>query len=226
MEFSTKQIKELWNQVEDSSGGTAGPNGLKAVDYLHNKRRECKFLRDHINAGDYHFGPMRFIPITNRHGNKKTLAIGNFPDRVVYAVIASCLARLKDVHPQARAFREKIPMHETVKMIQEALTLHPHYFAVDIHKFFPSIPDQLIESTIERLRLPSNIKRLLMGFNNSPRKNWIGLPMGVAFVPALTNHIMYHLDETLSELAPFACRYADDIVLCFDSAAERDRVAG
>ena len=221
--LSNRELALFWGEVEKRTGYLAGPNGLMAKDYAHNIRRERKRLRDQVAEGDYNFGPLRFMERSFPCGKNIRFAIGNFLDRVVYAILATLVSPLdKDIHPKALAFRLSISMSYIIQLVLQALSKYPYFLILDIRKFFDSIPNMLIETTITRLPIEKSTEKLLMGFHASPRKNWSGLPMGVSFVPNLTNHIMRPFDEHLDRLASFYLRYADDMIFCFDSETERD----
>ncbi len=222
--YTISEVERAYVTVKRASGSDVGPNGKAAALYDPCRHRLVKKIRRQLNECNHLHGSFRFTQKLVK-GKSRTIAIANIPDRITHHLIADRLSSFDDMlHPSAVGFRRRHGTAEAIKTVVNSRHRYPHVISFDIKDAFPSTPDDLILETLDRLPFQKVQAAYLRGFLSTPHRNWRGLPIGASFSPLLFNHALKPLDESLSGIAPFYLRYADNIYLGFDSPPDAPKV--
>lgn len=141
------------------------------------------------------------------------------PKRKLYKIQRTIYQRILlpvNLHPSATGFRQK-------KSIVDNAGPHlgkAYILKVDIYKFFDSIRQPRVTEVFQQIGYPHNIARVLSQLCCIKRH----LPQGAATSPALSNIVLYPMDQKLTEMAGqyglTYTRYADDLTFSGDSISK------
>lgn len=137
------------------------------------------------------------------------------PDQELKAIQDTIYHRLLlpvDVHPAATGFRRCRSIVDNVRPHLGKRTV----LKTDIHDFFGSIRSPRVKNTFEKIGYPKPISKVLGALCCVNRH----LPQGASTSPALSNIIVYGMDQKLAALAAeyglAYSRYADDLTFSGD----------
>jgi len=186
-----------------------------------------------IEDGEYAVSPPHTGYRMKDDGGERVFFANEPLDRLVLNVIYKWLIRNEKqmTHPHCRSYQEGIGVGQIVKNVAYYLNKYSQDTngvigcKFDIHKYFESVGREHIHRALDSVEShygKSAIIDLLRKYYNSDiyydsRKKQLveqyqGIKQGCAVSAWLANVILYPLDDKLSRIDGFYCRYSDDII--------------
>ncbi len=191
-------------------------------------QRYSRSLRDNLRLLQYEFhtgvwqpGKAKIFPIFEP--KERLIVAAPFRDRVahhaVIRVVEPILEKFQIFH--SYACRKGKGTHACVWQAYRNQQRHAFFLRLDIHKFFPSVPHEILLNLLSQRVWDvqtMNFFRRVVHYGGS---NGVGLPIGNLTSQLLANFYLAHLDHfILQHLHPAAyLRYMDDFVLWADDRA-------
>lgn len=219
---SQRALKQVyWDHV--AKRVARGRDGLRPVDFERHLIREIKLASLRLRSGDYRFTAYRqLLVLKGADKLPRVLAIATVRDRIVLRALAGVLAvqfGLETIEPPAwkiSRLRRRLESGEFDAFVR-----------LDIERFFPSIPHDVLQSQLHRRIKKTDLVDLVMAACQTPAlalgaskaavsTQTVGVPQGLAISNVLAEIVMQAVDARFSGRPSVAYfRYVDDIlVLC------------
>ncbi len=202
-------------------------------------------LLERMRRMAYRPGPMRrvLIPKEGKPGATRPIDIGNFEDKLVQKALAKVLEAVYEplLLSCSYGFRPGRGCHDAIR------DLHLHLFQrpvnaildVDLANYFGSIRPRVVAAILRTKigdeRLIRYVMRMLKAgvlADGELQVSEEGVPQGSPLSPVLANVVAHFvIDEWFERTVKAHCcgrvalfRYADDMVICCESAQDADRI--
>lgn len=231
---------EAYNRTK--KGGAVGVDQQSSKDFEANLMDNLKDLLEKLKSGNYKAPPVKRIYLEKGNGKKRPIGIPTFADKVMQRAVVMVLEPIyeQDFKAFSHGFRPNRSAHDAIDAIKEGLWNSGGGFVVevDISGFFDNIDhgvlrtflDQRVRDGVIRRAIDKWLRAGIMEdgtFQNSK----LGTPQGGVISPLLANIFLHELMDTwfVNEVSPRVrgaqiVRYADDIVMCFETEADAKKV--
>ena len=198
-------------------------------------------LYERIKNGTYEIAPPRVLLIPKDDGTMRKVYANEDEDRIVCTLANDCIMELfKDmVHPHCVSYQKGIGCQEIVQNVsKEVVKLSKNKngehigYVSDFTKYFDSVCIEAIDDMFDKweskLGFSHNTEpvinmlrtyyhsTLYFDENGELQNKYLSLRQGCAVAAALSDMILYELDEYMSNKYDLYYRYSDDI-LCISS---------
>lgn len=230
---SDRTLGTAWEKVR-SNAGACGVDGISVEFFAKDSQKRLLALKEHLTKNTYQPKAIRRVEIPKPGSKeKRPLGIPTVVDRVVQSAVKMVIEPIfeREFAPASYGFRPgrgcKDALREVERLLREGCL---HVVDVDIKGYFDNIPHEallrLVKERISDGKVLELIEKFLTqgvmeeGIEVEPEK---GSPQGGVISPLLANIYLNPLDWLLKELGLKSVRYADDIVLLAQSAADANQ---
>ena len=191
---------------------------------------EIELILRKIENSSYTFTPYKEKLISKGHTSlPRQISIPTARDRIVLRALCDCLS---EVFPSTKLTLPQVVIHS----LQEALDTNHYeeYAKIDLQKFYPSIPHNLIRSSIKSKIRKLQFRQLIdlalstptvpeaKGGKSAPR-NIHGVPQGLAISNVLAEIAVSSVDIEMQKIPNiWFKRYVDDILILTPKGRSND----
>ena len=225
-DISKWEVWEAWERVK-ARQGAPGVDGCSIEDFEKDLRNNLYRIWNRMSSGSYFPPPVRAVEIPKPHGGgTRVLGVPTVADRIAQTVVARHLgAKVEPIfHPDSFGYRPKRSALDAVAVCRQRNWKTDWVLALDIEKFFDSVPWDLIikavEVNTEARWVLLYVRRWLQAPIQLPdgtiRQRDRGTPQGSAVSPVLANLFLhYAFDTWMTRKYPGVRfeRYVDDAVV-------------
>jgi RNA-directed DNA polymerase len=219
-----------------------GPDGYSITNILHGLDRHLRNLSAEIRAG-YQFGSLQAHFIVKPNGQNRVICVPSILDRIVQRSILGFLSetdRCRIINDISFGYvkREGRNQVEAAKSAAKHRDSQPWALNTDITAFFDQIDRARLKAAVRRkVRFPSLHDLLYSAIEcevretDKRRKQRLkqcgivkgrGIRQGMPLSPFFSNIYLNDLDRKLQKSGVRAIRYADDLLLLFDSRQDAE----
>ena len=237
-------LKEAFRRTRKD--GAAGVDGQTAAEYEANLEGNLRSLLDRAKSGTYWAPPVRRAHIPKGNGSEtRPIGIPTFEDKVLQRAVVMALEPLyeQDFLDCSYGFRPGRGQHDALgDLWRQAMAMRGGWVVeVDVRKFFDTLGVRQLQDIL-RQRVRDGVLLRLIG-------KWLnagvleegtlsypdaGTPQGGVVSPLLANIYLHEVvDQWFErEVKPrlrgraFMTRFADDMLLCFETEADARAVLG
>jgi RNA-directed DNA polymerase len=236
--LSKSKLMQAWVASRDSTSNAGGPgiDGISAAQFAVRLEANISSLAKSIRNRQY--GPSRLKGVAILKPNtteKRLVCIPIVKDRIVQRTVVRHLVHGKKLPIYNSSSYGFIKGRGTAAAINRALELRSNFdwcLKTDIESFFDRVPRGELKDKVDRTLARSNIAPLIKKFidceikdDNSLRatlaargiKPGVGLRQGMPLSPILANLVLSSFDNDVERVKIEMVRYADDILLFFES---------
>ena len=225
--------------------GAVGIDGQSAEQYEANLRANLKNLLRRAKDGSYWAPPVKRVHIPKGDGSKtRPIGIPTFEDKILQRAVTMVLETVyeQDFMDFSWGFRPGRSTHLAVQATRAELMKMPKggwILEVDIQGFFDALDHEQLRRIL-RQRIKDGVVLRLIGKwlhagvleDGAVKRSSKGTPQGGVVSPILANIYLHEVFDTwfVQSVEPrmhgrcFASRYADDIVMGFESEDDARRV--
>lgn len=224
----SKKFRNLYKQIYDWD------NLLAAYAEA---RRGKTYSSSYLRFKEYHLSNLRHLQLRLIEGSwrpdpqlqfdildpkKRTISCQSFRDRVLHHALIQVVGPILDdaMMPQVFACRIGLGTHRCVKRMQQLMRQNPDAWVlhVDFHKFFPTIPQDLL---LTHLAKKLTCKRTLWLIKQVLSVQQYGLPIGALTSQCFCNYWGGKLDRFIAAKGiGYFVRYMDDAVIIVKNKSE------
>ena len=241
--FDKDSLRDCFSKLGTKSA--SGSDGITKAQYGEQLEDNLDSLVERLKRMAYRPSAVKevMIPKEGRREAYRPLGISNVEDKIVQKRFQEILEAIYEplFHESSYGFRPNRGCHDAIKALREHLYHHDTKTVIDLDlsNYFGSIDHELLMSLLEQKisdkRFLRYIRRMLKcgilseaGFRSSDE----GVAQGSICSPVLANVFAHYvLDDWLEHTVKKNCRanvswyrYADDAVICCDSAEDATRV--
>lgn len=187
-------------------------------------------LYDLIQRGKYKISPPRTQKIPkDTPGEYRTVYINENLDRIFLSILNDMLFELCHdmIHPACKSYQKGIGCGKVVMHISDVICQSVSEiigFKADLSKYFDSVPIEYIDrvfdviedrfgkSAIIRVAREYYHQDLFIDEDGNLCQKYQSLKQGCALASFLADVILYELDDTMTRLDGYYCRYSDDLL--------------
>ena len=227
-----KRLNLAWTKVK-ANKPAAGTDDITWDCFDNNSNAELKQLNCELINNTYQVSPVKIVKI--RQGDKlRGISLYTMRDKVVQASIAIELNKLVEptLSEHTFAYRENRSALEAISQIETEIS-EGEYCVVcktDIRNFFDNINHAMLQRMLIDEVKELDFVELIMAqlqteiLNNdgtlSPKQ--VGIYQGASISPVLSNLYLRRVDHEMTSAEFFYGRYADDIIMLFDSTEKAE----
>ena len=230
----------------DALDGKAAPgaDGVTKDAYRQNFDENLKSLHERLKSGEYRATPVLRVEIEKPGGGKRPLGIPVLEDKVVQGAVVEILICIfeNDFMGFSYGFRPGRSAHQALQALQTVLQKGKVNWVLDldISKFFDTIDHKELMSLVEHRVKDSRLLRLIgkwlaagaVQADGRRIRMKRGTPQGGVISPLLANIFLHHVvdkfvhewRETEAKGEVYIVRYADDVVMAFESQEDAERL--
>jgi group II intron reverse transcriptase/maturase len=231
-------LKEAFRRTRKD--GAAGVDGQTAAEYAAQLEGNLRSLLDRAKSGTYRAPPVRRAHIPKGSGPEtRPIGIPTFEDKVLQRAVVMALEPVyeQDFLECSYGFRPGRGQHDALRDLwEQAMAMGGGWvIEVDIRKFFDTLDGRHLQDIV-RQRVRDGVLLRLIGkwLNAGVMEDGAlsypetGTPQGGVVSPLLANIYLHEVMDQWFEgvVKPrmrgraFMIRFADDMVLCFESEAD------
>lgn len=241
--ISKSSLRRVWNQSRDATPnpGRPGTDNSTAQQFASKLDLHLSEITRRVKKGELGFSKLRAVFIPKAGSDKeRMICIPTVQDRLVQRVILEYVVSKKLFPIENSSSFGFIKGKGTREAIQRAVELREKYawcLKTDIESFFDKIPRPYLRSRVRTylghhslVPVFSKIIGLEVAVtpNNQDKisdrgiKTGLGIRQGMPLSPLLANLILVEFDREIKRQKIEMVRYADDLVLFFNSKEEAE----
>jgi len=221
-----------------------GVDGVTKEAYGQNLEENLKSLHARLKSGEFGATPVLRVYIEKPDGGKRPLGIPALEDKIVQGAVVEILNCIYegDFKNFSYGFRPGRSAHQALQALQTVLQKGKVNWVLDldISQFFDTIDHKELMSILQHRVKDSRVLRLIGKWlatgaveeDGRRIRGKQGTPQGGVISPLLANIFLHHvLDRFVHEWRKteakgevYIVRYADDVVLAFESHADAERL--
>jgi hypothetical protein len=218
--FTRKRLQEIYTDRIKNSGAI-GLDRMRPVNLDKNLIAELDHIVEKVHRGEYRFTAYKEkLILKGASSPPRQISIPTARDRIVLRALCNCLS---DVFPTA-----KLTLPQTViDSLKTALNsgLYAEYAKIDLQKFYPSIPHELVAAATRKKIQKAEFRKLITDALTTPTvpesrgskgadRPTVGVPQGLAISNVLAEIALQGIDTLFeSRLGIWYKRYVDDILI-------------
>jgi len=218
--FSKRNLSKTYLERIKNSGAI-GIDRVRPINLEKSLKSEVEFISDKVKEGSYKFTPYKEkLILKGANSFPRQISIPTARDRIVLRALCDCLT---EIFPDS-----KLALPQTViESLSEALSSNKYseYAKIDLQRFYPSIPHELIEKSIKNKIRKLELRELINGAITTPTvpeakggrnapKNVRGVPQGLAISNILAETALQSIDHRYkTDNTIWFKRYVDDILI-------------
>ncbi len=230
--ISKRMVWEAWRRVKDNDGAE-GVDEESIEEFERDLKGNLYKLWNRMSSGSYMPPPVRAVEIPKKSGGLRLLGVPTVADRVAQTVAYLYLEpEVEPVfHQDSFGYRPRRSAHDAVRVCRARCWKDDWALDLDLKSFFDSLDHSLMLKAVAHhtnlrwilLYVERWLKAPLQLQDGTLKARDRGSPQGSAISPVLANIFLhYALDMWLGRefpAVPFE-RYADDVILHFNSKAQ------
>ena len=235
-----ENLKAAMRRVR-ANRGSPGVDGITVIgikDYL---KQHGPAIREQLLNGTYEPQPVRRVEIDKPDGGVRKLGIPTVLDRLIQQAVMQVLQRKWDrtFSDHSYGFRPGRSAHQAVAQAQQYIAEGRGWCVdLDLEKFFDNLSHEWAIQFVEHRVADCRVLRLIQKWLKagvSEDGQWseskVGTPQGAVVSPLLANVYLHYVFDLWIEAwrkkvargVVIVVRYADDLVVGFESRAEAER---
>lgn len=217
-----------------TNNGSPGIDGVDVRELNSYLRLHGSSIGRQLRSGTYRPQRIRRVYIPKANGGLRTLGIPTVIDRLTQQMILQILTPIFDesFSESSFGFRPSRNAHQAVmQAVEYVRTGYSWFVDLDLKGFFDTVNHDLIMARLARRVDDKRVLQLIRRYLRAgiaAGSNLIipeqGTPQGGPLSPLLANILLDDLDKELERRGHRFCRYADDFVVCVQSASAGRRV--
>ena len=223
--------------------GATGVDGQTAEEYAKDLEGNLQSLLNRAKSGQYRAPPVRRVHIPKGTGESRPLGIPTYEDKVLQRAVVMALEPIyeQDFMPFSFGFRPGRSAHQAIEQLRNGLMEMGGGWVVevDIRGFFDALDHAQLREILHKRISDGVVLRLIGKWLNAGvledgrvERPETGSPQGGVISPLLANIYLHEVFDAwwVAAVQPrvrgrsLAVRYADDIVLAFNSKEDALRV--
>jgi RNA-directed DNA polymerase len=242
--LSTSNLQRAWRQSRDSTAhpAAAGIDGETAAHFAANLHFNLAEISKRLQNGTYGFSRLRPIFIPKPNSTKdRVICIPTVRDRIVQRAIIQYLVdsrKLPIYNSSSYGFTRGKGAKEAVLKAVELRSIYEWCVKADIEAFFDRVPRPYLKHRIAAALQNHSLVPLICNAVDCEIKqsaelqpklakqgirNGLGIRQGMPLSPILSNLALSKFDRSMELRRIPMIRYADDLLLFFDSKDEAKR---
>jgi RNA-directed DNA polymerase len=240
--LTQEALRRSYNSLDGKAA--AGVDGVTKEAYRQNLEENLKSLHERLKSGEYRATPVLRVEIEKPGGGKRPLGIPALEDKIVQGAVVEILNCIYecDFKGFSYGFRPKRSAHQALQALQTVLQKGKVNWVLDmdISKFFDTIDHKELMSIIEHRVKDGRLLRLIGKWlatgavqeDGRRIRAKRGTPQGGVISPLLANIFLHYVVDsfvhewrkTESKGEVYIVRYADDVVIAFESKEDAERL--
>ena len=230
--YSDRTLSLAWEKVK-SNAGACGVDGITIARFDKDSQTRLLAVKERLKNGSYQPKPVKRVHIP-KAGSKQTrpLGIPTVTDRVVQQALRMLIEPIFEHRfaDHSYGFRPERSCRDALRRVDGQLAEgYTHIVDIDIQGYFDAIDQprlmQRLENDVSDGRVVTIIERFLQAGvleNGEWEPSDTGTPQGGVISPLLSNLYLDELDHLMESTGYAMTRYADDMVILCQSAAEAE----
>ncbi len=244
--LSKNNLLKAWGQSRDSTRhpAAAGIDAETAAHFAANLDFNLTEIGKRLRSGTYGFSRLRAVFIPKPNSTKdRVICVPTVRDRIVQRAIIQYLVASKKLpiyNSSSFGFTKGRGTKEAVKKAVELRSLYEWCVKTDIEAFFDRIPRPYLKARIATALRNHSIVPLICNaidceikqsaetqakVSKQGIRNGVGIRQGMPLSPILSNLALSKFDRSMELRRIPMIRYADDLLLFFDTKDEAKRGA-
>ncbi|MDY1046967.1 reverse transcriptase domain-containing protein [Pseudomonas coleopterorum] len=218
--FTRKRLQEIYTDRIKSSGAI-GLDRMRPANLDKNLSAELDRIVQKVHRGEYRFTAYKEkLILKGASSPPRQISIPTARDRIVLRALCNCLS---DVFPTAKL---TLPQ-SVIDSLKTALDsgLYAEYAKIDLQKFYPSIPHELVAAATRKKIQKAEFRKLITDALTTPTvpeskgskgadRPTVGVPQGLAISNVLAEIALQGIDTLFdSRVGIWYKRYVDDILI-------------
>ncbi|HEA4454992.1 TPA: reverse transcriptase [Proteus mirabilis] len=218
--FTIKNLKKIYfEKIKES--GAIGIDRVRPNGFEKNHATELSLIVRKVTNGSYKFTAYKEKLISKgAYSFPRQISIPTVRDRITLRALCESLS---EIFPNAKLSLPQIVIESLKDAIDSGQ--YTEFAKIDLKNFYPSIPHELIESSIKNKIRKVEFRTLISNAISTPTvsestgskgsvKNGIGVPQGLSISNVLAEIALQKIDEKIN-LTPkiWYKRYVDDILI-------------
>ena len=180
-----------------------------------------------VCAGTYHIQPPRIVKVPKDNGGIRELTVCTDKDRFLLAMVNEAWFKLfgDRVSEACTSYRTGCSTASTVKKMHKHLG---YGYKLDLSKYFDSVPRVVLNEALESICTYTPLDAVIYDFynddcvveNKSIVTKYKSLGQGCATSAFLADYILCNIDDEMSHVCGYYCRYSDDMLIISPDADE------
>ncbi|WP_126466906.1 RNA-directed DNA polymerase [Pragia fontium] len=227
--FTVKNLKKIYfEKIKES--GAIGIDRVRPNGFEKNHAIELSLIARKVTDGSYKFTAYKEKLISKgAYSFPRQISIPTVRDRITLRALCESLS---EVFPNAKLSLPQIAIESLKDAIDSGQ--YNEFAKIDLKNFYPSIPHELIESSIKNKIRKVEFRTLISNAISTPTvsestgskgsvKNGTGVPQGLSISNVLAEIALQKIDEKIS-LIPniWYKRYVDDILILTKSGTSAE----
>ncbi len=223
--------------------GAVGIDGQSAAEYAAHLDANLASLHHRMKDGSYRAPPVRRVHIAKAPGKTRPIGIPTFEDKVLQRAVAMVLEAVyeQDFLDCSYGFRPGRSAHDALAAMWETLMKMGggYVLEVDIQSFFDDLDHGCLREILDQRLRDKGLRRMIGKWLNAGvleagalRRSRAGTPQGGVISPLLANIYLHEVVDRwfVRDVEPRLegrrrmFRYADDILMVFESERDARRV--
>ncbi|SWV65182.1 Retron-type reverse transcriptase [Klebsiella pneumoniae] len=218
--FTVKNLKTIYFEKIKGSGAI-GIDRVRPNGFEKNYATELSLIARKVTDGSYKFTAYKEKLISKgAYSYPRQISIPTVRDRITLRALCESLS---EVFPNAKLSLPQIVIESLKDAIESGQ--YNEFAKIDLKNFYPSIPHELIESSIKNKIRKVEYRTLISNAISTPTvneskgskgsvRNGIGVPQGLSISNVLAEIALQNIDEKIN-LIPniWYKRYVDDILI-------------
>jgi group II intron reverse transcriptase/maturase len=219
-----------------------GVDGVKWSEYEDGLEGRLQDLHDRVHRGAYRAQPSRRVYIPKADGRQRPLGIAALEDKIVQQAVVTILNAIYEVDFRgfSYGFRPRRSPHQALDALNVGIQRKRVNWILDadIRGFFDNMDHEWTMKFVEHRVADNRVLRLMRKWLKagvSEDGEWsetkVGTPQGAVVSPLLANVYLHHVFDLWAEVwrekvaqgDMIVVRYADDLVVGFESRADAER---
>ncbi|ATF54675.1 reverse transcriptase [Morganella morganii] len=218
--FTVKNLKKIYfEKIKES--GAIGIDRVRPNGFEKNHATELSLIAKKVTNGSYNFTAYKEKLISKgAYSLPRQISIPTVRDRITLRALCESLS---EIFPNAKLSLPQI----VIESLKDAINSRQYteFAKIDLKNFYPSIPHELIKSSIRNKIRKVEFRTLISNAISTPTvcestgskgsvKNGIGVPQGLSISNILAEIALQKIDEKIN-LIPniWYKRYVDDILI-------------
>jgi RNA-directed DNA polymerase len=228
-----RTLSIAWEKVQ-SNAGACGVDGITVGHFDKDSEARLLTLKEHLKSATYQPKAVKRVRIPKAGSNQtRPLGIPTVTDRVVQQAVRMVLEPIFEHRfaEHSYGFRPGRSCHDALRRVSGQLAEGSTYVVdIDIQGYFDTINQerlmQLLSEDVSDGRVLEIIERFLKAGVHEDgvwEMSETGTPQGGVISPLLSNLYLDELDHLMESRGYAMTRYADDMVILCQSAAEAEQ---
>ena len=191
-----------------------------------------------IVSDNYEIAPPHQVQIPKDNGDVRIVYVNENVDRILLSIVNNLFFEMfpEFVHKSCKSYQSGIGCGKVVQEVsKEMVKIDSKIVGVkmDLTKYFDTVPLKYIDEIFDRMEEKVGKSKIIdvvrkyyhtdlcFDFNGELISHYQSLKQGCSVASFLADAVLYHLDDTVSNMDVYYVRYSDDLLVvgrCWDEA--------